>query len=175
PARGNDCAIQAADAIFDGRWQVLARVQEDMVPAPDWFLDPRTGRHAPHDIYAFDISYRDEDKVGNIKYIWELSRHHHLTLLAAAYYVSGNDRYAEVIAEHLRSWWEANPFLSGVHWISGIELGVRLISWAWVRRLLDDWSSAPKLFEENGEFLQQLPQPLRIIGQNSFFLDVMPG
>ena len=37
------------------------------------------------------------------------------------------------------SWWAANPFLSGVHWTSGIELGVRLIAWAWIRRLLDGW------------------------------------
>ena len=33
----------------------------------------------------------------------------------------------------------SNPFLSGVHWTSGIELGIRLISWTWIRRLLDDW------------------------------------
>ena len=43
------------------------------------------------------------------------------------------------VADQLRSWWRENPFLSGVHWTSGIELGIRLISLAWIRRLLDDW------------------------------------
>ncbi len=123
-----DRVIEAADAVLAGRWQVFDREREDMYPAPDWFFDPLTGRHAPHDSYAFDINCRDEYKVGNIKYVWELSRHHHLTLLATAFYLSGDDRYAECVALHLRSWWHENPFLSGVHWTSGIELGIRLIS-----------------------------------------------
>ncbi len=52
-------------------------------------------------------------------------------------------------ASHLRSWWAQNPFLSGVHWTSGIETGLRLISWVWVRRLLDGWDGAADLFERN--------------------------
>ena len=38
-------------------------------------------------------------------------------------------------AEHLNDWWRSNPFLSGVHWASGIEIGLRLISWTWIRAL----------------------------------------
>ena len=49
----------------------------------------------------------------------------------------------------LRSWWRENPFLSGVHWTSGIEVGIRLISLAWIRRLLDDWPEVADLFEHN--------------------------
>src|SRR2546430_10239843 len=41
------------------------------------------------------------------------------------------------VAAHLRSWWAANPPLRGPHWVSGIELGIRLLSWVWTRRLLD--------------------------------------
>ena len=47
------------------------------------------------------------------------------------------------------SWWKENPFLSGVNWTSGIEVGIRLISFVWIRRLLDGWYGAPGLFEEN--------------------------
>ena len=65
---------------------------------------------------------------GNVKEVWELSRHQHLTVLAAAWWLTGDERYAEAVADQLRSWWRQNPFLSGVHWTSGIELGVRLIS-----------------------------------------------
>ena len=43
-----------------------------------------------------------------------------------------------------------------MNWTSGIELGVRLISWAWVRRLLDNWPGAPNLFETNEEALCQI-------------------
>ena len=45
---------------------------------------------------------------------------------------------------------QENPFLSGVHWTSGIELGVRLISLAWIRRLLADWPGVAGLFEQTG-------------------------
>lgn len=106
--------------------------------------------------YAFDVPYRNEDAVGDIKQIWEPSRHQYLTVLAAAYAITGNERYAERVAEHLRSWWAANPPLRGVHWISGIELGIRLLSWVWIRRLLDGWPGAAGLFEGNPVALNQI-------------------
>jgi hypothetical protein len=56
----------------------------------------------------------------------------------------------------LRSWWAANPFLSGVNWTSGIELGVRLINFAWIRRLLDGWPGVVDLFERNDLAVRQI-------------------
>ena len=76
---------------------------------------------------------------GNVKQVWELSRMQHVTVLAAAFAFSARRQYAERAARQLRSWWAQNPFLSGVHWTSGIEVGLRLIAWVWVRRLLDGW------------------------------------
>ena len=49
-----------------------------------------------------------------------------------------------------------NPFLSGVHWTSGIELGVRLIAWTWIRRLLDEWPGVADLFEHNELAVRQI-------------------
>ena len=91
--------------------------------------------------------HRDPARVGNVKYVWELSHHHHLSELAAAHALTRDDRYAERIAAHLRSWCRENPFLSGIHWTSALEVGLRLIAWTWIRRLLNDWDEAPRLFE----------------------------
>ncbi len=91
-----------------------------------------------------------------MKQVWELSRHHHLTVLAAAWWLTGEERYADMVAHHLRSWWQRNPYLSGVNWSSGIELGIRLLSWVWVRRLLDGWPGAAALFEDNDEAVCQV-------------------
>ncbi len=85
-----------------------------------------------------------------------MSRHHHLTVLASAWWLTGEDRYAEAVARQLRSWWRANPFLSGVHWTSGIEAGIRLVSWVWIRRLLDDWPRVSDLFENDPDALRQI-------------------
>jgi hypothetical protein len=148
--------VSAADDILAGSWRVFDRLRTDMADVPDWFLDPATRRTAPAHLYAFDIDHRRTEQTGNIKYVWETSRHHHLTVLAAAYFLTRDRRYAQCAARHLSSWWGANPFLSGVHWTSGIELGVRLIAWVWVRRLLDGWNAVHELFESNPLFLQQL-------------------
>jgi Heparinase II/III-like protein/Heparinase II/III N-terminus len=155
PRKAKDRLLATADELMAGHAEYFGVAREDMVE-PDWSWDPKTGRRAPTDRYAFDIPYRDEQAVGDIKQLWEPSRHQHLTILAAAYALTGDDRYAERVAEHLRSWWAANQPLRGVHWVSGIELGIRLISWVWVRRLLDRWSGAAALFEDNPEALHQI-------------------
>jgi hypothetical protein len=147
--------LASADELMAGRATYFGVTREDMV-APDWSWDPKTGRRAPVDRYAFDIPYRDELAVGDIKQLWEPSRHQHLTVLAAAYALTGDERYADRVAEHLRSWWAENQPLRGVQWVSGIELGIRLISWVWVRRLLDRWSGAAALFEDNPDALHQI-------------------
>lgn len=146
--------IAEADRLMYGHAEYFGVVRDDL-DDPDWWCDPKTGRRAPWG-YAFDVPYRNEDAVGDIKQIWELSRHQYLTVLAAAYAITGNERYAERVAEHLRSWWTANPPLRGVHWISGIELGIRLLSWVWIRRLLDGWPGAAGLFEDNPVALNQI-------------------
>ena len=140
--------LRTADEILAGRWDVLGVTRQDMV-APDWFLDPLSGRRAPQAEYCFSINHRNETVTGNVKQVWELSRHHHLTVLAGAYALTGDRRYAERAGSHLQSWWQENPFLSGIHWTSGIELGIRLISWVWTRRLLDGWDDVQGLFDQN--------------------------
>ncbi|WP_409239478.1 alginate lyase family protein [Streptomyces sp. PA5.6] len=146
--------VAEADRLMAGHVEFFGVVRDDLVD-PDWWYDPKTGRRAPWG-YAFDVPYRDEDAVGDIKQIWEPSRHQYLTVLAAAYAVTGDERYAERVAEHLRSWWAANAPLRGVHWISGIELGIRLLSWVWIRRLLDGWQGAADLFENNPVAVNQI-------------------
>jgi hypothetical protein len=147
--------LATADELMAGRAEYFGVVRSDMT-SPDWFLDPKTGRRAPSELYAFDVPYRSEDTVGDIKQIWEPSRHQHLTVLAAAYALTGTPAYAARVASHLRSWWAANPPLRGPHWVSGIELGIRLLSWVWTRRLLEGWDGVGELFEDNPDFQLQL-------------------
>jgi hypothetical protein len=155
PAEARVAVLAAADRLMGGEWEVLGVARTDLV-RPDWFRDPITGRRSAPDRYAFRINQRSEEQVGNIKQVWEISRLQHLTLLATAFFLTRNESYADRVAEQLRSWWRENPFLSGVHWTSGIEVGIRLISLAWIRRLLDDWPGAAGLFEQNGLAVQQI-------------------
>jgi hypothetical protein len=150
--------VAAADALLAGWWPIFGSIREDMRPAPDWFWDPSTGTRLAPGTYCFDIDIRRGVNPRSLKQLWELSRHHHTTVLAAAFHLTADERYAAAAADQLQSWWRANPFLSGPHWTSAIEVGIRLISWVWVRRLLEGWSGASALFEENPVFRRQLHQ-----------------
>jgi Heparinase II/III-like protein/Heparinase II/III N-terminus len=154
PAQARVAVLASADRLLHGEWEVLGLVRTDM-RQPDWFLDPVTGRRSDPSCYAFRIDDRWE-KVGDIKQVREISRLQHLTLLATAWFLTHDERYANRVAEHLRSWSQENPFLSGVHWTSGIEVGIRLISMAWIRRLLNDWPGVSDSFERNGLVLRQI-------------------
>jgi hypothetical protein len=155
PEQARDALVLAADRLLKGEWEVLGVVRNDLCE-PDWFYDPVTGHRSDPGRYAFRINQRSEEEVGNVKQVWELSRLQHLTLLAAAWYLTGDDRYAQRAADQLRSWWEENPFLSGVNWTSGIEVGIRLMNFAWIRRLLDSWPGVTDLFERNELALWQI-------------------
>jgi hypothetical protein len=148
--------IEAAELLLGGEWSIFGLPVRGFDKGLDWFRDPQTGIRGCDQCYCFDVPYRDERKVGNINCLWQVSRHHHLTVLAAAYRLSKADKFAERAAEQLRSWWAANPFLMGVHWSSGIEIGIRLISWVWIRRLLAGWPGSEALFEQNPAFIAQL-------------------
>jgi hypothetical protein len=155
PDRAVSAIISDADRMLKGEWEMLGVVRTDM-ESPDWFCDPVTGRRSAPEAYAFSLDQRDESAVGNIKQVWEVNRLQHLTLLAAAWYLTGVDAYAVRVAEQLQSWWRENPFLSGINWTCGIELGVRLINLTWIRRLLDGWPGVADLFEGNDLALRQI-------------------
>jgi len=155
PEEACKAVIATADAIMTGELEVLGVDRTDL-RSPDWFRDPVTGRRSDPAQYAFRLNHRSEELVGNVKQVWELSRHHHLTQLAAAWYLTHDDAYADRVAEQLNDWWRQNPFLSGIHWTSGIEVGTRLISWTWIRRLLNDWPEVSDLFDHNELAIRQL-------------------
>jgi hypothetical protein len=155
PEHARAAILASADRLLEGEWEVLGVARTDLV-MPDWFHDPVTGRRAPADRYAFRINHRSEEQAGNVKQVWEISRLQHLTLLTCAWFLSQDERYARRVADQLRSWWRENPFLSGIHWTSGIEIGIRLISLAWIRRLLDSWPGVTDLFERDGLAVQQI-------------------
>lgn len=145
--------LRRADQLLDGTRNVFGS-KHSITSDEDWFIDPLSGLTAPSSVPFSTIRFRDWP--GSLKHVWEPSRHHELTVLAAAWRATGEDRYADVVSQLLTSWWRANPPFRGVHWTSGIELGIRIISWVWVRRLLDGSKFGASLFERNALFLDQL-------------------
>jgi hypothetical protein len=92
----------------------------------DWHRDYCYGKQVERR-FAGALNIRDTAVVSDIKYVWEPSRHQHLSALAFA---ANAEQHADYIVRSLDSWLHANPFLYGVHWTSSLELAERIVSWA---------------------------------------------
>jgi hypothetical protein len=113
----------------------------------DWHRDYSSGIRGPQ-TYSGMIDHRDADVVGDVKYIWELNRLHHLVSLALAYIWTEKSVYWETIEQHSRSWIQQNPFMVGLNWKSPLEAGIRLISWALVAWLTADDKRSRDFFQQ---------------------------
>jgi hypothetical protein len=74
-----------------------------------------------------------------VKWAWELSRHHHLVVLArAASLDPANRRFLVGLEDQLRSWLDGNPPERGVHWSSNLEIALRAVAWLQILSLVGE-------------------------------------
>ncbi len=79
---------------------------------------------------------RSGSRAGDVKWVWELGRHRHLVVLARAAFLEPSvERWRRTLAAHLRSWLDANPPETGIHWYSNLEIALRALSWLQVLAL----------------------------------------
>lgn len=158
---------ETAKSVKDGKLDIFALKEYEIGPDYNWCKDPLSGTVAPL-LFGKLLNYRDESVVGNIKYLWEPSRHSQLITLAVAYSSDKDSKYLLAIAEQLSSWFEQNPYPLGPHWVSSLELGIRLINWSIVWGLVGGDSS--DLFSgSNGISLKQ--RWLTSIYQHVYFIN----
>jgi hypothetical protein len=145
--------LDAADRIIAGRYDVFALEDVQLGTPPRWNRDPKTGIEAPLD-FGKTLDYRDPDRVGDCKYLWEPNRHLHLVTLAQAYALTSQPRFIHALREQLDSWFVACPFRMGVNWSSSLEAALRLINWSAAWHLVGGAHS--RLFDgEEGESFRQ--------------------
>ena len=119
--------IQEADDILKGKINLLGK---EVTLFQDSHIDPIQGIPWPKVFYnkvAKNKAIADCD----IKYIWEVNRHQYLIILGKAYWITGDDKYAQKVFSTIQSWIQENPYNTGVNWTSSLELAVRAISWIW--------------------------------------------
>jgi hypothetical protein len=128
-----EAARAAAAAVADGRVEFFGHGEVSLGRELDWHHDPTSGHDWPR-VHWSRIDHRAAG--GDPKWIWELGRHQHVVLLARAWRVTGDDRFAHAAADHLETFLDQSPPAIGIHWRVGLEVGVRLISWAWTVELM---------------------------------------
>ena len=121
--------VAAAERAALGRLDVFALADVQMGLPPRWNRDPKTGIEAPLSFGKL-LDYRDPDRVGDIKYLWEPNRHLHLVTLAQAYALTRRRKYLDALVEQLDSWFLACPYGLGANWSSALEAGIRLVNWS---------------------------------------------
>ena len=139
--------VNEAENYLLGNYTWLNIPQQESVI--NWHQDPQTSKSVPLE-FGLEIDYRNFSSVGNVKNIWEKSRHHHLTVMSAAYALTKDEKYAIAVSEQLQDWVSKNPFPRGINWTSSLEVGVRLISCVWIDRLLRGSEVHDSLFGSSG-------------------------
>lgn len=133
----NAALIRRADDAAAGYIELFDVPRQFVGNPPDWNRDHKHGVAAPRGFSA-SIDYRSFAETGDCKFVWEPNRHQHLVVLARAYHLTQDVRYAQAVAQHIESWLDQNPFAHGMNWRSPLELGIRLINWVWALDLIKD-------------------------------------
>src|SRR5438128_10422741 len=146
--------VATANEICLGRFDLLGYRGLDFGDPLSWNFDPISGCRAPilHWSRLDPLNYAT---VGDSKVIWELNRHQWMVHLGQAYWLTHEERYADIIVRYLQSWLNANPPGRGINWTSSLEVSFRLIAWCWALVLIrDSGALAPSLFAEVMESVQ---------------------
>ncbi len=145
--------IEKADEIVKGRFDLLGFTGLDVGEKIDWHYEPVSGKRSPlkHWKQFDELSTKE---TGDKKIIWELNRHQHFFTLGVAYWLTTDERYAEIFARHLESWMEQNPPGIGINWFSSLEIAFRTMSWIWAFHFFKESKSlSPKIFQKALKFL----------------------
>ncbi len=123
-----EAILAAAEDALAGRFRFFGYPEVTLERPIDFALDPLTGRRWPPQ-HGKRLDYRGAE-FGDPKWIWELNRCQHLPLLAAAWLLVGDDRFAVCARDDLLGWVRAHPPGRGIAWSNGFEAGLRAISFS---------------------------------------------
>ena len=141
--------ISQADAICGHTFDLLGSGPAHLGPRIDWQCDFKSGYRWDASTHYAGIRLGEEPGV-DVKVPWELSRGQHLPLLAQAYVLTGDRRYAREAVDEILDWIGTNPPEFGVNWVCPMDVAIRAVNWLWTAALL---STAPEAGEEFFEAL----------------------
>ncbi|HEX8638335.1 MAG TPA: heparinase II/III family protein, partial [Pyrinomonadaceae bacterium] len=151
--RAERSIVEKAEKIVGGKFDLLGFVDLNFGTPVDWHFEPISGKRSPLKHWK-QFDELDAEETGDKKIVWELNRHQHFFTLGAAYWLTGDERYAEIFARHLEKWMEENPPGTGVNWVSSLEIAFRAMSWLWALNFFRDAKSvSPELMQNALKFL----------------------
>lgn len=122
--------VRRASTSVDGKFDLLGFHNLSFGNPIDWHLEPISGKRAPS-IHWSRLNFLDTELAGDKKIVWELNRHQYFATLGQAYWLTGDEKYAQTFVTHLNSWMDQNSPKVGINWASSLEVAFRSISWIW--------------------------------------------
>jgi hypothetical protein len=100
------------------------------VPFPSWHLDLTTGAEWPV-VWYRNIDYSSDQRIGEIRHLWDLHRQLQLPALAQAWLLTRHRPYLEHLMGLYYDWWSHNPVGYGIAWIGPQiqEHAIRNLQW----------------------------------------------
>jgi len=132
--------IDAGNRIAEGTFDLLGLRELKLGRNVDWHLEPISGKRTPL-VHWSQLNYLDATIAGDKKITWELNRHQYFLTLGRAYWLTGDEKYAQVFVSHVTSWMDENPPKLGINWASSLEIAFRSISWLWALQFFKESSS----------------------------------
>ena len=121
--RGRQNLLEEADEIVNGKFRQFGAEPVVIILAPDGPLanwtDYETGKTGLH------------SDMEDIKLTWEPARFGWAFVLGRAFRVTRDERYADTFWRLFEGFMKGNPAYEGPNWISGQEVGLRLMAWIW--------------------------------------------
>ena len=147
--------IERAEKILDGKFDLLGYTDLNFGKKINWHYEPIAGKNIPFKHWKqFDELSAVE--TGDKKIVWELNRHQYFFTLGIAFWLTGDERYAECFTRHLDGWMQENPSGIGINWASSLEVSFRAVSWIWAFQFFKDSTYfTNELFQKALKFIYQ--------------------
>jgi hypothetical protein len=137
-ARERAQLLARADRVLANRFDIFEheglRFEDAKSGAVEWRSEPTSGKRTPLAHWS-TLDFLNPAVAGDKKFTWELNRHQFFVTLGQAYWLTGEERYAEQFVALANSWLDANPPKRGINWASSLEVALRSISWLWALHL----------------------------------------
>lgn len=118
--------ISYVESLLEGKAIIFGNKLKTVGSPPNWFKDPFS-------IYSLRYkkkhwSYISDNDEIDIKNLWELSRFNWITTLARGWCWTKDKSYIRLLNLWTDSWCKENPINSGINWMCGQEVSIRLIN-----------------------------------------------
>lgn len=95
-----------------------------------WREDLLSGHTWPRTFFGKLCIINPKDDA-DIKFPWELCRFQHLVTLGTAFWLTGNEHYAQECVTQIKVWMQDNPPNRGPHWACTMEVAIRAANLIW--------------------------------------------